>query len=39
MGCEGIERVADCGTDRVDGSSGSFADQMLELSKDLFDRI
>jgi len=31
--------VADCGADRVDGSRGSFAEQMLELGKDLLDRV
>ena len=25
--------------DRVDGSGGSFAEQVLELGKDLFDRV
>lgn len=39
LGCEGIECVADRGTDRVDGSRGSFAEQVLEHGKDLFDRI
>ncbi|MGY4473638.1 hypothetical protein ACVILL_001052 [Bradyrhizobium sp. USDA 3364] len=31
--------MADCGADRVDGSRGSFAEQVLELGKDLFDRV
>jgi hypothetical protein len=31
--------VADCGADRVDASRGSFAEQVLELGKDLFDRV
>lgn len=30
---EGIECVADCGANRVDGSCGSFAKQVLELAK------
>lgn len=31
--------MADCGADRIDGSGGSFAEQMLELGKYLFDRV
>lgn len=31
--------MADCGADRVDGSRGSFAKQVLELGKDLFNRV
>lgn len=31
--------MADCGADGVDGSRGSFAEQVLELCKDLFDRV
>ena len=31
--------MADCGADRVDGSRSSFAEQVLELGKDLFDRV
>jgi len=31
--------VADCGADGVDSSRGSFAEQVLELGKDLFDRV
>ncbi len=31
--------MADCGTDRVDGSRGRFAEQVLELGKDLFDWV
>jgi len=31
--------MADCGADCVDGSRGSFAEQVLELGKDLFDRV
>jgi len=31
--------MADCGADRLDGSRGSFAEQVLELGKDLFDRV
>jgi hypothetical protein len=34
-----MERPGDCGADRVDGSRGSFAQQVLELGKNLFDRI
>jgi hypothetical protein len=28
LACESIERVANCGADRVDGSGGSFAEQV-----------
>lgn len=31
--------MADCGADRVDGSRRGFAEQVLELGKDLFDRV
>ena len=31
--------MADCGADRIDGSRGGFSDEVLELGKDLFDRV
>ena len=31
--------MADCGADCVGGSRGSLAEQVLELGKDLFDRV
>lgn len=31
--------MANCGADRVDGSGGSFAEQVLEFGEDLFDRV
>jgi hypothetical protein len=39
VGREGIECVADCGADRLDGSCGSFAEQMFELGTELFDWV
>jgi hypothetical protein len=31
--------LSDSSADRLDGSRGSLAEQMLELGKDLFDRV
>jgi len=39
IGCEGVECLAYCGADRIDGSRGSLSEQVLELGKDLFDRV
>jgi hypothetical protein len=36
---EGFERLTDCGPDRLDGSRGGFAQQVLELGEDLLDRV
>jgi len=39
FGREGVEELTDGGADRIDGSGGSLSEQMLELGKDLFDRV
>jgi len=39
LGCEGIKKLADCCANRVDGSRGSLSEQVLELGKELFDRV
>ena len=35
----GVEQLADCGDDGVEGSRRRFAQEMLELGEDLFDRV
>jgi hypothetical protein len=35
----GVEQLADCGDDGVEGSRRRFAQQVLELGEDLLDRV
>lgn len=39
IGCEGVECLANCRADRINGSRGGLSEQVLELGKDLLDGV